>query len=232
MADDRSTRAQGVVEPTPRRERRYWRRRLARHAVLASASVACVACVVLLLTGRSRVFQFSMATAYVSLGLLVLTLILGPLNVLRGRANPVSTDLRRDIGIWAALTACAHVFFGLQVHLSGAMLQYFLWPPDSGHVIPFRYDLAGLANHSGLASTLILLFLLALSNDMALRRLGAKRWKSFQRWNYAGFALMAMHASIYQAMEQRTPPWILVLAGTVAGVVATQFVGWRRVRHS
>jgi sulfoxide reductase heme-binding subunit YedZ len=40
-----------------------------------------------------------MATAYVSLALLAATLVTGPINLLRRRPNPVSTDLRRDLGI-------------------------------------------------------------------------------------------------------------------------------------
>lgn len=200
--------------------------------MLAGASVAGTVVVALMFPGRPRVFQLSIGLAYASLALLSVTLILGPWNVLRNRANPLSTDLRRDMGIWAVVCAAAHVVFGLQVHLSGAMLQYFLWPPESGHALPFRYDLPGAANFSGLGSALVLLLLLALSNDAALRGLGPKRWKALQRWNYAGFALMGFHAAAYQLIEKRTLPWMVLVASTMSVVVATQVGGWRRrVRH-
>ena len=207
---------------------RYWRRRFARHAILGVTSVFGAASVGLLFPERPSAFRLSMGTAYVSLGLLTMTLLLGPWNVLRGRANPLSTDLRRDVGIWAAVVAFVHIVFGLQVHLSGAMEQYFLWAPDSGHLLPFRYDVPGLANYAGLASGLVLLMLLAVSNDAALRRLGPARWKGLQRWNYAGFALMGVHAVLYQSIEQRSGPWMLVMVGSLTVVVATQIAGWRR----
>ena len=195
-------------------------------AVLSAAGTVVIA---LLLSGDDfiRVFRLSMGTAYTSLALLAATLLIGPWQVLRRSANPVSSDLRRDIGIWAAITGMAHVVFGLQVHLPGKTWQYFLWAPDQPRLIPLRYDLSGGANWTGLATALILLVLLALSNDAALRRLGTSRWKALQRWNYGGFALMVVHAGIYQFLERRTAPWIVLFAGIIAVVVWLQVKGWR-----
>src|SRR5688572_18251144 len=98
-------------------------RRLLRHLSLAAGSVLLAACVYGSLPGprrsqdrdHNRLFRVSMATAYVSLTLLAATLVTGPLNVLRRRPNPVSTDLRRDLGIWSALLGLGHVATGLMV---------------------------------------------------------------------------------------------------------------------
>src|SRR5919197_5181120 len=60
--------------------------------------------------------RFTVATAYVATGLLVLTLLIGPANLLLRRRNPVSSYLRRDVGTWTALFSVIHVFYGLQVH--------------------------------------------------------------------------------------------------------------------
>lgn len=57
-------------------------------------------------------YKWSMSTAYVSLLLLGCTLLTGPLNVLRRQRNPVSTDLRRDIGIWSGIVSLVHVGIG------------------------------------------------------------------------------------------------------------------------
>ena len=73
-----------------------------------------------------------MSSAYVGMILIAVTLILGPLNILRGRANPVSSYLRRDIGIWAGLVSIAHVVFGLQRHFNGKFWRYFLGEPEQG----------------------------------------------------------------------------------------------------
>jgi DMSO/TMAO reductase YedYZ heme-binding membrane subunit len=50
---------------------------------------------------------------------------------------------------------------------------------------------------------------LVLSNDVSLRKLGPERWKSLQRWAYAGIVLTAAHAIAYQQIEKRT--WIFQL---------------------
>jgi len=83
-------------------------RRLARHHLpLALLSAASIAIMDRFLQSDDPIWRLSMATAYVALGLLAATLAIGPLNILRRRPNPVSTDLRRDIGIWAGLIGIA-----------------------------------------------------------------------------------------------------------------------------
>ena len=48
---------------------------------------------------RLLIGRFTTATGYVALGLLALTLLIGPANLLLRRRNPVSSYLRRD-GLW------------------------------------------------------------------------------------------------------------------------------------
>src|SRR2546422_4358298 len=48
-------------------------------------------------------------TGYASLGLILLTLAIGPWRLLRGKPNPVSSDLTRDVGIAAGVTGVVHV---------------------------------------------------------------------------------------------------------------------------
>jgi sulfoxide reductase heme-binding subunit YedZ len=210
---------------------RYWPRRLGRHAALAIASAALLGLVYAGVPSDNALRRWGLATAYVALGWLALSLLAGPWNVLRGRPNPVSQDLRRDIGIWAAILGVAHTIVGLQVHMGGDWPRYFLWPRDVGHFLPVRTDAFGFANYTGLASTLILIGLLALSNDVALRRLGVTRWKSLQRWNYAGFALMAAHGVAYQVMGKRVWPVALAFSVVLLTVLAVQAAGWRAAKR-
>jgi sulfoxide reductase heme-binding subunit YedZ len=210
--------------------RSYWRRRVARHFVIAAGSVAAGFAVGELFASRPWMFRLSVATAYVATALLVLTLLLGPLNVVRARANPVSTDLRRDLGIWAGIIGVLHTVVGLQRHFRGRMWQYFIFPEDMGRRIPIRYDAFGVANWTGLAATLILVALLALSNDWSLRRLGTRRWKAFQRWNYAGFVLVIAHGLVYQASGDRPFPYVAVTAGATLVTIAVQVAGYRTLR--
>ena len=78
------------------------RHRVVRHVALATLSAGTIAALMLVLHRGYRE-RFSTATAYVGIGLLAVTLSLGPLNVLRRRPNPVSFNLRRDFGIWSAI---------------------------------------------------------------------------------------------------------------------------------
>jgi sulfoxide reductase heme-binding subunit YedZ len=169
-----------------------------------------------------------MASAYASLVMFAATLIIGPLNVLHGRPNPISTYLRRDIGIWAALLAVCHFVLGLQVHLRGRMWLYFVYPSDEAHIQPIRHDLFGLANYTGLAAMLVLALLLALSNNASLRKLGGRRWKELQRWNYGAFVLTVVHGGAYEVLEQRELLFVAAGSAAVLAVVTLQVAGLRR----
>lgn len=173
--------------------------------------------------------RVSTATAYVGLALLAWTLFTGPFNVLRRRANPVSTDLRRDVGIWAGTLSIVHVVVGLQVHMGGNIWKYFFFGPEP-HLRGVRYDPFGFANYTGLVGTIVLLLLLGLSNDIALRRLGRRRWKALQRLNYAVFVLVVAHGVVYQVLEKRRLVFVLVFATTVGAVALIQGAGIRRIR--
>jgi sulfoxide reductase heme-binding subunit YedZ len=169
-----------------------------------------------------------MASGYAAVGLLGTTLIVGPWNIVRNRPNPVSTDLRRDIGIWAALLGLLHTIVGLQVHMQGKFWLYFVFPPEERRFFPLRYDPFGFANYTGLGSTLVLLLLLALSNDLSLRRLGTRRWKFLQRWNYAAFVLVVAHGIVYQFLEKRDFLFVGLLAAAVLIPGAMQLAGYRK----
>jgi len=153
--------------------------------------------------------------------------MLGPLNVLRRKANPVSFDLRRDLGIWAGISALAHTAIGLNVHLRGRMWLYFV---DENHHL--RWDAFGFGNYTGAVAALLFALLLVLSNDISLRKLGVERWKSLQRWAYAAVVLTAGHAIAYQQIEKRIAPFQMVLYVVLGIVFAFQIAGALKVRDS
>ncbi len=177
--------------------------------------------------------RFTVATGYVATGLLGVTLLIGPANLLFRRRNPVSSYLRRDVGMWTALFSVIHVIYGSLLHSGGELagvLRYFLAPDGRPLLSSF-----GLGNWTGLAATLIVLGLLAISSDLALRTLKAGRWKWLQRLNYALFALVIAHAFFYGAFLRTTSPFTMLLAITVIAVLAAQTAGvwlWRRRRHA
>lgn len=220
-----------LSERRPRfRPRRLGRRLLRHHLPLAALSLAGgLAVVVTLPPGADRLFQWSLSTAYVGLLWLALTLLLGPLNLLRQQPNPVSTDLRRDIGIWAGVVGLAHTVVGLLVHARGFLHQNFVVVDRNGDV-SLRLDGFGIANDVGLFASLGLLLLLALSNDLSLRGLGPGRWKAIQRTNYAILAFVALHIILYQRLERRPSVYVVLLGVSLVLVVALQLAGaWSRL---
>jgi hypothetical protein len=77
----------------------YWAKRILRHLILAFSAWA-LAWIAYVATPPPDIrHRLSMATAYASLAFLVASLSLGPWNVLCRQPNPVSFDLRRDVGI-------------------------------------------------------------------------------------------------------------------------------------
>lgn len=207
-------------------------RRLTRHYLPFSIVTGLIIVVFLTtLPGEDMRWKWSMATAYAGLALLGFTLLVGAVNVLRSRPNPTSTDLTRDAGIFATLVITVHVAVGLFVHMGGNPLLYFFFPAGETHLIPLRYDPFGLTNWLGLAVTLILVVLFATSNDLSLRRLGTKRWKTLQRMNYFLFSGVALHGIVYQVLEKRTVPLILLLVLMIGVVVILQLAGFTMRRR-
>jgi len=178
--------------------------------------------------------RLSFSSAYPALFLVAATLLVGPWKSLTGSRLAVSLDLRRDLGIWAGMASIFHAVIGNCEHLRGRPWLYYVYENwREGHVMPLRYDWFGLGNHTGLIAALIILALLATSNDAALRRLGTPGWKQLQRWNYAAFALVAVHTLTYQ-FGVKTPEWgwIGTASAAIAAVLALQLTGWRWRRAS
>ncbi len=208
--------------PSPR-----LRRRLVRHHVaLGLASALSLTVLYLLVPSKDPMFRWSMASAYVGLALLGVSLATGPVNVLRRRPNPVSTDLRRDVGIWAGVVSILHFVVGWQVHMKHRYL-YWVREVQGSDALALRTDLFGFANHTGLAAVLLTALLLALSNDWSLRSLGTPRWKGLQRWNYTLFALVLVHGVAYQVVEKRDVPFVLAFVALLVPVVVVQLAGYR-----
>jgi methionine sulfoxide reductase heme-binding subunit len=202
------------------------RHRLFRHHLpLFALSTAAVACLYFTRPYPDILSRASFATAYPALALLAATLLMGPLNLIRKRPNPVSSDLRRDMGIWAGVLSILHVAVGQNVHMRGRPWLYYIYGPNEHKSFPIRHDLFGLANYTGAVSTLVLIALLATSNDYFLRTLGTPRWKQLQRWNYAAFGAAAIHAVAFQGVEKQKLPYVLVVMACIAITIAMQTAG-------
>ncbi len=201
---------------------RYWKERITRHVVIFFATLAGTAIFWTLFSDRrDLISHLSIATAYPALFLTAGALLVGPWNLLRGRSNPVSFDLRRDLGIWAGVMAVVHTAIGLNVHMRGRPWLYFI---DQQHRM--RRDLFGFSNDTGALAALLFLLLLSLSNDLSLRKLGVARWKFLQRWTYLAVALTVFHAVAFQMVEKRQLAYQAVLWTTTTLICGIQIAGW------
>lgn len=212
------------VSITPRWRGRLLPRIWRHHLPLLLLSFACVAVLYQTRPYPDVLSRASFATAYPALALLAITLLIGPWYLLRRRVNPVSSDLRRDIGIWAGLLGILHAGVGQFVHLRGRPWLYYVYGPTEHHH-GMRHDLFGLANYTGATGTLLLILLLATSNDFSLRRFGTHKWKQLQRWNYAVFALVAVHSFAFQGVEKQKVQWVVTVAACVGTAIAMQMAG-------
>jgi methionine sulfoxide reductase heme-binding subunit len=210
-----------------KRQRLFSRLRI-HHLPLFAASLVSVGLLYASRPYKDVLTKASFATAYPALVLLAATLLIGPLSLLRGKRTPVSSDLRGDIGIWAGILGIVHTVVGQNVHLRGRPWLYYVYEHPKAHLIPLRHDLFGFSNFTGLISVLLLLLLLATSNDYSLRALSTPRWKQLQRWNYLAFVLAAFHAFGYQSIEKQETPFVAAVVTSVAITAVLQGLGFQR----
>jgi len=93
--------------------------------------------------------RYSTATGYIALALLALTLLVGPVNLIRRRRTPLSSYLARDIGLIAATISVAHVTFGFLTQHTDGIVSYFFAPDDRSRILTTSF---GLANWAGLVA--------------------------------------------------------------------------------
>ena len=210
---------------SPRLSSRIWRH----HLPLAATTGLVAWALYVTCPFPDVITRLSFATAWPALVLLAATLVIGPWRALRGKPAVLSLDMRRDIGIWAGIAGLLHAGIGQCVHLRGRPWLYYVYDKMQEHLLPVRHDLFGFSNFTGLFAALVLIALLATSNDSSLRRFTGSGWKSLQRWNYACFALAACHTFGYLlGIESLKQSFIIVASLCVGGVAMLQFAGFLR----
>jgi sulfoxide reductase heme-binding subunit YedZ len=173
---------------------------------------------------KDLIIYIADASGYISLILITFSLMIGPINLVFHRKNPISTYFRRDIGITGGLLAILHSVTGLFVHLRGKSWMYFLNKTD--HEYTIRLDNFGKANYIGLISCLIIILLLMTSNDYSIRKLDRMAWKNIQRFFYLAFILAIIHCIYYRIVQTNlnliwylyVPLLITVILFQVAGI--------------
>jgi len=193
--------------------------RVSRHALLGATSLGVIFVFYTLFSDRAQWPRLSLASAYAALLLLAVTFALGPYYFFVKRREPVSTHLRRDFAIWGGALALGHTLLGLQAHFHGKMWAYFIIEDWRGQVVPIRFDAFGLANYAGAFAAAIIIVLLVISNDFAIRRIGISRWRRIQSWATVCAWLSIAHALAYQVLERRAL-WVVIVFATIVVAVA------------
>lgn len=165
------------------------------------------------------------STGYISLLLLAVALVIGSINLALKRNNPISTYLRRDLGIYGGLLAIIHSITGLFVHLRGNMWQYFFVKTELGYAI--RLDDFGIANYTGLISAFLILLLLVTSNDYSIRKLNPVKWKNLQRLTYLMFAIALLHSVYYRLVGNDLNRIYYLYLPLLSIILIFQFIGVR-----
>ena len=210
---------------TARMQSRLWRH----HLPLALLSGGSAFLLYITRPYPDVITRVSFSTAWPALVLLAAGLVIGPWRTLQGKAPILSQDLRRDIGIWGGSLGVAHAVIGNCEHLRGRPWLYYVYEKMNEHLVPLRHDVFGFSNYTGLFAGLLLLLLLATSNDASLRKYGNAKWKSLQRWNYACFVLTALHTYGYLIGIQSLKWGSIVTATLCVAVTAwLQYLGLRK----
>lgn len=210
--------------------RRLIRRLVWHHVPIGGATVVWASYLYATRTFADVITRLSFSTAYPALALLASTLLIGPISLMTKNRAAASIDLRRDLGIWSALAGLLHAGIGQFVYLRERPWLYYIvenWQKTQS--APIRHDLFGLANYSGLVGALILIALLATSNDASLRALNVRGWKKLQRWNYALFGLVAIHTAVYALAIEK--PDFSFTANAIALITISLLLQWRGYQY-
>jgi sulfoxide reductase heme-binding subunit YedZ len=209
---------------------RLIRRLIWHHLPIGAATGAWISYLYTTRSFSDVITRLSFSSAYPALALLAATLLIGPIKLLAKNRIAASIDLRRDVGIWAGAAGLFHTAVGQFVHLRGRPWLYYIYENwQQKRLFPVRHDLFGLANYTGLAAALILIALLATSNDASLRNLGMPGWKRLQRWNYAIFGLATIHTLTYQIGIEK--PQASFIANAAVLVTISLLFQWRGYQH-
>jgi sulfoxide reductase heme-binding subunit YedZ len=204
--------------------------RVYNHITLCPISIGLITLFYTQIDEERERFLWSMSTAYVALILLGVSAIIGPIKLLiNNKSLPISIYLRRDIGIWAGIIALLHVFFGLQGHVGGKFWYYFIAPPEAKYSFPLRIDAFGLTSYLGLGATLIIIMLLYLSRDKAIKKFGVRKWKKLQRFSYIAICMTLLHNLILLIIANRNLGFIAIFSAVSLLIIVFQYLGYKKV---
>jgi len=201
--------------------------RVKTHGVLVGATALFLLLAAYLAPYASVWERLSVASAWSCMVLLIAALVIGPVRHMEGRPYRSNLYIRRDIGIWAAVHGLFHFVAGNFVAMNQFYVTEFVNQAFRAPAVPVRESLFSGGSILGTLVAIIFLLLLAISSDWAMRRLGAKKWKTLQRSAHFALWLTVAHGVAFQVLEARYLP-MLIMAAMAAGLLGFQLRARRR----
>ena len=185
-------------------------------------------------SNESTLDQLSIATAYICVSLMAVALIIGPLRTywFASNKNSINIYIRRDIGIWTALSGLAHLYLATVQSMNSSYIEQYVDVSGASLSESVRGELFLWGSITAFIVGILLLLLLCLSSDAALRLLGVRIWKRLQRLAYFAFALTVVHGVMFQLLEGRTFILVALLTVICLGVLLIQTAGFVSVRKN
>ena len=206
-------------------------RRIRNHIILALGVVSILGVAAKAGTAGGTLDRLSFVSAYQCLVLLGAALLIGPIKAWDTGYPVGNSHTRRDVGIWAGITGMLHFFLANVLSMNYSYLEFFVENASRPPSAEVRSQLYTTGTITGYIVAVLFLLLMALSNDIWVRKIGMRWWKRLQRLSYLVFGLTAAHAFVFQLLESRSRRWILFVGLVTAGVVLAQLGGNRAVRR-
>jgi len=205
--------------------------RLKSHASLAAITVVSLGVSVAIRPAAAAGDQLSIVSAYLCLFLLGAALLIGPFHAFREGKPLGNSYIRRDIGIWAALSGLLHFYLANVLAMNYEYLGIYV---ENSPVPPspeIRSELYSWGTIFGYVIAGLFIILLTLSNDWMVRKVGLKWWKRIQRLSYLGFLFTCAHAFVFQVLESRETLWIIVVLLVTVLVLIGQGYGIASIKR-
>lgn len=181
-------------------------RLIRQHATVGISSLVVCYMLVQTRSDMESLHSWNRAFANVSLLMLVIVLILGPLSHFY---KPLRKQIiwRRPIGIWSAILAVLHTIIILDgwVEWNFERLFFIFTPPGQPWILHPGF---ALANTIGILALVYYFLLTVTSNGWSVKRLGKKSWKYLQQKIAVLYTLVILHTLYFLFLhEPENPNW-------------------------
>lgn len=181
-------------------------RLIRQHATVGISSL--IVCLILVQTRNDLepLHSWNRAFADVSLFMLGIVLLMGPLSYFY---KPLQKQIvwRRTLGIWSAIYALLHTIVILDGWVEWNLERlFFLFTPKGQPWI--LHPGFALANTVGILALIYYLMLTVTSNDWSIKLLGKKSWKYLQQKTTVLYTLVILHTFYFLFFhEPENPNW-------------------------